>query len=110
MAPSGVSDPKRMAPLVRSEMTSCTRAMAPHRAPSTSVPSPSGTNGRFHVWAGTPASVTVVDNAGEVSDSPELGISPSADPADYYDNIGISDDTDTNRRVQAVLTYLETLS
>lgn len=60
------------------------------------VPTPSGTNGAFHVWAGTPASVTVVDNAGDVSDSPELDIAATANPSDYYDNIGISDDTSTS--------------
>ena len=70
------------------------------------VPTPSGTNGEYHVWAGTPASVTVVDNSGDVSDSPELAITPTANPADYYDNAGISDDTNTvvrqlrRRRVQ----------
>lgn len=56
------------------------------------VPTPSGTT---QVWAGTPASVTVVDNAGDVSDSPQLTIPPTASPADYYDNSGISDDSDT---------------
>jgi predicted alpha-1,2-mannosidase len=59
------------------------------------VPTPSGTNGELQVWAGTPASVTVVDNSGDVSDSPELAITPTANPADYYDNAGISDDTST---------------
>ena len=59
------------------------------------VPTPGGTGGEDHVWAGTPASVTVVDNAGAMSDSPELSIAPTADPADYYDNAGISDDTST---------------
>ena len=59
------------------------------------VPTPSGTGGEDHVWAGTPASVTVVDNAGAMSDSPELSITPTADPADYYDNAGISDATST---------------
>ena len=43
MAPSGASPPKRTAPPVLCETISCTRAMAPHSAPSTSVPSPSGT-------------------------------------------------------------------
>jgi hypothetical protein len=38
--------------------------------------------------------VTVVDNSGDVSDSPELAITPTANPADYYDNTGISDDSD----------------
>jgi predicted alpha-1,2-mannosidase len=60
------------------------------------VPTPSGTNGRFRVWPGTPASVTVVDSAGEVSASPVLAITPTADPADYYDNAGITDDTATS--------------
>jgi len=60
------------------------------------VPTPSGTNGEWQVWAGTPASVTVVDNAGDVSDSPQLSVPPTANPADYYDNAGISDDSDTS--------------
>jgi predicted alpha-1,2-mannosidase len=60
------------------------------------VPEPSGTNNEWQVWAGTPAAVTVVDNAGDVSDSPELEITPTADLSDYYDNIGISDDTNTS--------------
>ena len=59
------------------------------------VPAPSGTNGQWQVWAGTPGSVTVVDNSGAVSDSAELPITPTANPADYYDNAGISDDSDT---------------
>ena len=57
------------------------------------VPEPSGTNNQYQVWAGTPASVTVADNSGDVSDSPELEITPTADLSDYYDNVGISDDT-----------------
>jgi predicted alpha-1,2-mannosidase len=60
------------------------------------VPTPSGTNGEYHVGAGTPASVTVVDNSGNMSDSPELAITPTANPADYYSNTGISDDTNTS--------------
>jgi predicted alpha-1,2-mannosidase len=60
------------------------------------VPTPSGTNGQWQVWAGTPASVTVVDNSGDVSDSPELAITPTASPGDYYDNAGISDDSSTS--------------
>ncbi len=60
------------------------------------VPTPSGTNGEYHVWAGTPASVTVVDNSGHMSASPELAITPTANPADYYNNAGISDDTNTS--------------
>jgi predicted alpha-1,2-mannosidase len=53
-------------------------------------------SGGYQVWAGTPASVTVVDNSGDVSDSPVLGITPTSNPADYYDNAGISDDSDTS--------------
>jgi hypothetical protein len=60
------------------------------------VPTPSGTNGQYQVWPGTPASVTVVDNSGDMSDSPELAITPTANPADYYDNAGISDDSSTS--------------
>jgi hypothetical protein len=39
--------------------------------------------------------VTVVDNAGHMSDTAPLDIAASANPADYYDNTGISDDGDT---------------
>jgi hypothetical protein len=53
-------------------------------------------SGQYQVWAGTPASVTVVDNSGDVSDTPELEITPTANPADYYDNIGISDDASSS--------------
>jgi predicted alpha-1,2-mannosidase len=60
------------------------------------VPTPSGTNGEWQVWPGTPASVTVTDNSGDVSDTPELAITPTANPADYYDNVGISNDGDTS--------------
>ena len=60
------------------------------------VPTPSGTNGVWRVWPGTPASVTVVDNSGDMSDSPELAITPTSNPSDYYDNAGISDDTNTS--------------
>jgi predicted alpha-1,2-mannosidase len=59
------------------------------------VPTPSGTNGEYSVWAGTPASVTVVDNSGDVSDAADLEITPTDNPADYYDNVGISNDGDT---------------
>jgi predicted alpha-1,2-mannosidase len=60
------------------------------------VPEPSGTDDEWSVWAGTPASVTVVDNAGDVSDAANLEITPTDNPADYYDNVGISEDTDTS--------------
>jgi hypothetical protein len=44
--------------------------------------------------ARTDASVTVVNNSGDVSDSPVLAITPTDNPADYYDNTGISPDDD----------------
>lgn len=59
-----------------------------------SVPAASGINGELHVYPGTPASVTVVNSTGAVSDSPILQITPTANPSDYYDNIGISPDND----------------
>jgi hypothetical protein len=37
----------------------------------------------------------VVNGSAAVSDSPELAISPTANAADYYDNIGLSDDSST---------------
>jgi hypothetical protein len=58
------------------------------------VPTPSGTNGEWHVWPGTDASVTVVNSSGDISDSPVLAITPTDNPADYYDNDGISPDND----------------
>lgn len=57
------------------------------------VPTPSGANGELHVYPGTPVSVTVVRSGGAASDSPVLQITPTADPSDYYDNIGISPDS-----------------
>jgi hypothetical protein len=57
------------------------------------VPTPSGSNGQYHVFSGTPASVTVVNNSGAVSDAPELDITPTSNPGDYYDNAGISPDS-----------------
>ncbi len=57
------------------------------------VPTPSGTNGVFHVWPGTTAMVTVVNAAAQMSDTAALGISPTANPADYYNNAGISADS-----------------
>jgi predicted alpha-1,2-mannosidase len=50
----------------------------------------------YQVWAGTQASVTVVDNSGDVSDAGELEITPTDNPSDYYDNTGISDDSNTS--------------
>ena len=56
------------------------------------VPTPSGTNGQWAVAPGTLASVTVVNNSGASSDTPAMEITPTANPADYYDNAGISPD------------------
>ncbi|WAX58230.1 GH92 family glycosyl hydrolase [Jatrophihabitans cynanchi] len=58
------------------------------------VPTPSGPGGAWRVWPGTPAAVTVVNDAGQVSDSAVEQITPTSDPADYYDNVGISADAD----------------
>jgi predicted alpha-1,2-mannosidase len=58
------------------------------------VPTPSGTNGIWAVSPGTNASVMVVNSSGGVSDSPVLEITPTSNPADYYDNNGISPDND----------------
>jgi hypothetical protein len=56
------------------------------------VPTPSGPNGEWAVSPGTQASVMVVNNSGQASDSGVLQITPTSNPADYYDNSGISDD------------------
>jgi hypothetical protein len=58
------------------------------------VPSPSGPNGVWHVQPGSTAMVTVVNDAGQMSDTAALDIAPSANLADYYDNTGISNDGD----------------
>lgn len=50
------------------------------------------TNGETHVSPGTPAAVTVVNSSGAASDTPILQITPTANPADYYDNAGSSPD------------------
>ena len=60
------------------------------------VPTPSGTNGQWHVAPGSTAMVTVVTGAGQVSDTAPLEIAASANPADYYDNVGVSDDGDAS--------------
>jgi predicted alpha-1,2-mannosidase len=58
------------------------------------VPTPSGPNGVWAVSPGTDASMMVVNSSGDVSDSPVLEITPTSNPADYYDNMGISPDDD----------------
>jgi predicted alpha-1,2-mannosidase len=58
------------------------------------VPTPSGTDGQWHVAPGSTTMITVVDDAGHPSDTAALDIAASADPADYYDNTGISNDGD----------------
>jgi predicted alpha-1,2-mannosidase len=59
------------------------------------VPTPSGPNGVWAVSPGSDASVMVVNSSGGVSDSPVLEITPTSNPADYYDNTGISPDGST---------------
>jgi hypothetical protein len=58
------------------------------------VPSPSGTGSEWHVWPGSQASVSVVNSDGDVSDSGILAITPTGSILDYYDNTGISSNTD----------------
>jgi len=58
------------------------------------VPTPSGPGGEWAVYPGTSASAMVVNSSGGVSDSPVLEITPTSNPADYYDNNGISPDSD----------------
>jgi hypothetical protein len=57
------------------------------------VPEPSGVSGAVHVDPGTDASVQVVDSSGAASNQPDLQITPTSNPADYYDNAGISADS-----------------
>ncbi len=64
------------------------------RAITFTVPEPSGVGGGWHVAPGTTATINVVDAAGAYSPSATLAITPSADLSDYYDNAGISSDTD----------------
>ena len=56
------------------------------------VPTPSGTGDSVHVDPGSDAAVTVVDAGGNSSDTADLQITPTSNPADYYDNMGISPD------------------
>ena len=58
------------------------------------VPTPSGSSGQYVVEPGTYASVRVTTSSGAVADAPVMEITPTSDPADYYDNVGISTDTD----------------
>jgi hypothetical protein len=58
------------------------------------VPTPSGTGGEWHVWPGSLASVSVVNASGDVSDTGVLAITPARAVAKYYDNTGISPDSD----------------
>jgi hypothetical protein len=60
------------------------------------VPEPSGSGGQWHVSPGTPASVFVHTDAGKDTDAAVLEITPSDDPADYYDNASISTDGTAN--------------
>jgi putative alpha-1,2-mannosidase len=57
------------------------------------VPTASGTNGMFHVYPGTNASVSVVNAAGQVSDGQVLPMTPTANAADYYDNSSTTPDS-----------------
>jgi lysophospholipase L1-like esterase len=64
------------------------------RAITFTVPEPSGTGGVWHVSPGTTSTINVVDAAGAYSPGATLGITPTANLPDYYDNAGITADTD----------------
>ena len=51
-------------------------------------------DGRASLADGTTASVTVVSGSGALSGATSLTIPPSSNLADYYDGVGISDDSD----------------
>ena len=53
------------------------------------VPTPS--NG-YHVFAGSTAMITVVTDSAQSSNTAALGINPTANPADYYDNVAYTTD------------------
>jgi predicted alpha-1,2-mannosidase len=57
------------------------------------VPQPSGSNGQNSVYPGSMASVMVVNNSGQASDSGVLEITPTSNIADYFNNTGISPDS-----------------
>jgi lysophospholipase L1-like esterase len=63
------------------------------RAITFTVPEPSG-GGAWYVEPGTTATINVVDAAGAYSPTATLAITPTANLSDYYDNAGISADTD----------------
>jgi hypothetical protein len=64
------------------------------RAITFTVPEPGGTGGEWHVAPGTTATINVVDAAGAYSPGATLAIMPTADLSGYYDNAGITADTD----------------
>ena len=57
------------------------------------VPVPSGTGGVRHVSPGSTATINVINAAGAVSRTTVLDIPPTATLSDYFDNIGITDDS-----------------
>ena len=57
------------------------------------VPEPSGPNNVWAVAPGTEAMVTVVNSSGGTSDTGAMEITPTSNPADYYNNDGISADS-----------------
>jgi hypothetical protein len=57
------------------------------------LPEPSGTGDEFHLTPGSLAAVGVVTGTGVTSDATTIGITPTADLSDYFDNDGISSDT-----------------
>jgi hypothetical protein len=64
------------------------------RAIAFTVPATAGTGGTGQVSPGTTAAVTVASAAGAISRTALLGITPTANLADYADDTGTSPDTD----------------
>jgi hypothetical protein len=60
------------------------------------VPKPSGTEGEYHVEPGTSATVGVVTNAGATSDAAAIDMTPTAKLSNYFNNVGISSNTEAS--------------
>jgi lysophospholipase L1-like esterase len=63
------------------------------RAITFTVPVPSGADGVWHVSPGSTATINVVNAKGAVSRTALLNIPPTASLSDYFDNIGITNDS-----------------
>jgi lysophospholipase L1-like esterase len=63
------------------------------RAITFTMPEPSG-GGAWYLTPGTTATINVVDAAGAYSPGATVGVTPTADLSDYFDNTAVSPDTD----------------